>query len=373
MLPLTREMILLCKAVQYCRDGTEDLEWVHGNIEMDKLTRLARRHGVIGMVMPYLEHRACEFETLIANLKPLLVRQVILEALRLKQLEGLVGAFEKHNVSYVVFKGLAVNAQMCDAPISTQRFSTDIDLLVNPADFPQLVSIMHQRGYYCIDCDNASDVAHFASHSADELVKRGLVFRHQDRHVADVDAHWRVANTFSLPLSTATVLGHKQSTQINGVRVFAPSFEHHFLILTVHGYLDYFYQLKHLADLHYAMQHAEYNEAKLFTLAKEFGISQHLAESIELVHVLLEGKVSDLRNSSRYVRTTIERYQTHHGLPPRAHKSHDNWTLIDKLSYILRQINTRSCKASLIAPIQNRLLVKFQQVPKHDSVQSPMS
>lgn len=91
------------------------------------------------------------------------------------------------------------------------------------------------------------------------------------------------------------------------------------------------------------------------------------AQSIELANGLfvdLPTSYESFANdrSRSYSRSMLSRYIEHSGMPPRSHKGNANWSLFDKMSYIFTQIKTRSEKAKWYAPIQNRFLVKFDQL-----------
>jgi len=204
---LSTEMMLLCDSVRYCTGLQAKVE-TYPQVNNAKLKRLVKWHGLIGTVSPFLKNylQLDDSNELVTSLKPILVRQSIKQAVRRNQLGELIDKFIRQDIDYAVIKGLAAKAQIYDLPIPVQRISADIDLLVNPVDFPKVVNVMAQLGYQCSDCDNPLAVAEFAVSSADKLSKRGLVFRHKQSHYASIDIHWRVANTFSLPLRPQEIL-----------------------------------------------------------------------------------------------------------------------------------------------------------------------
>jgi len=112
------------------------------------------------------------------------------------------------------------------------------------------------------------------------------------------------------------------------------------------------------------MRHVNYDETKIQHIAQTLGVQQHLKDSIAVTNTMFTAPIETSITSSSYVNKTLNRYNKYDGLTPRRHKTTGVWTLFDKLNYILRQIKSRSRNASIIDPIKNRLLIKFDQLPK---------
>ncbi len=344
-------------------DGSTPISWVRSEISPRRLSNLARWHGLAGIVLSHLKECLDESDVIFKELKILCYQLAIRDAIRQQQVTECVNALNADNVNYVVFKGLAAKAQFYESSDSTIRSSADIDLLVHPGDFLNLVEILLKNEYRCVDCDNPRDVASYAMHSSEKLCKRGLVFSHPNQQFSNVDVHWRIANTFSLPLSTSDVLDRKHKLRVGSADIFTPCFEHHFVLCAIHGYLDHFYQLKHLVDLNVSMRRTNFDKLEILSLAEGLGVAKQVEDSMRLAAAMFTDYGHLERKSSSYVQKTIKRFEKYKGFTPRAHKSKGRWNTWDKLAYIYKQTRTRSRNSGLFDPLKNRFLVKFDQVP----------
>lgn len=354
----------MCDAVGFCAGGhvTHETHSLPKGMVTQRLGRLANWHGVLGCVAHYLNESCGPKSKLAIGVKPILYRKAIERALYLKQLDSVTESFNAMQIDYVIFKGAAATAQFYGHSFDCLRSSADIDFLVKPSHFLRAVQTLCQLGYRSIDCDNAEKVAHFVTHSADKLCKRGLVFRHKDDQLANVDIHWRVANTFSLPLDADAILESRQAKKIGQNDCYVPSFSHHFIASAIHGYLDYFFQLKHLADLYFAMHCTDYNQQSILAIAEDLGVRNQVFESMSFAHVMFSTSSANRNAVSAFEKKAMNRYVSFNGWVPRYHNVDGEWSLMNKLSYIFKQINTRSKKASWSDPIRNRFLVKFEQL-----------
>jgi len=274
--------------------GVENSKVIKNLVSLDsnRLLNLACHHGVIRQVFAY-----CQFHSLLNDDDYAMFRQATLfmavNATSLEQqLLKLISLFEESNVAYALMKGPAIQ-QLFGDPLSNDSFrnSVDIDLLVNAQDLPQIVGLIEGLGYIAED-KKPLTVARFATKHIELMKFRDMGFHGKSEAVVNIDLHWRVTHEFSLPLITRDALDRSVEIFINKQRVKTLSFNDHFLLICIHGYLDQFFILKYLVDVYWAINHKDFNEDKVLAHAEFYGVTQQVEDAISAANDFFSSKIS---------------------------------------------------------------------------------
>jgi len=358
-LPLSVELEVLNSSVHAELFGVENSNKVKNlaSLDLSRLLNLACHHGVIRQVFAY-----CQFHALLNDKDYAVFRQATLfmaiNATSLEQqLLKVVSVFEESNVTYALMKGPAIQ-QLFGDPKSKECFrnSADIDLLVNVQDLHQIVDLLESVGYIA-EGESPLTVAKFAAKHTGLMKFRDMGFHSKSQSVVNIDLHWRVTHEFSLPITTGDALDRSVDIFINKQSVKTLSFNDHFLLICIHGYLDQFFILKYLVDVYWAVNHKDFNLNEILVHAKKYGVEQQVKDTISTVNDFfkLEGAVGNVGNlgdySRAYSKLVKKRYITAEDMPNRMYSVDKPWTVRDKISYIIYQVKTRSKNVPFFKPL----------------------
>ena len=362
-------------------------------LNISGLLELAHHHGCIWEVVAYCKCHDL-FTSQEIDLARALTMQSTAHAMQHEQaLIHLSAVFEDNGLPYALLKGAAIYPQFRSSSEQQSRQTADIDLLVSANDIEEAVTLLLGLGYECDDCSDPLLLANFVRQHDAWFRQRDLSFS-LTAHSIQVDLHWRVAYPFSLPMQTPDLLSRVAVVDIQKHSIKCLSFNDHFILLCVHGYLDQFFILKHLADIFWAKQHPDFDHEKVYSLAKFYGVEKQVdascltadlffglnqgndndkiveAAAIENGIIEKKGVTNSAKHFNEYSVSTLRRYQKFSGKPPRLHQAEGVWSFQDKVAYIQHQINTRSQKAFVLAPLIHRLKYDIQMIevkPRHCS------
>lgn len=229
----------------------------------DCLMDLARRHRVDRLLAPR-ESRA-----------KALRRDVLLDAVRVRELAGVVNAFEAAGVTPIVFKGAAL-AHTHYAE-SWLRPRLDADLLIADADRARATDVLESLGY------------HQPPVASGDLVSYQAMFVRTDRigieHV--VDLHWRMANPqlVAQTLSYAELLDRSDPINVSGAAMRVPSSVDALMLACVHRTAHHHdaTDLIWIHDIHLIAGRLDDREwARLAELATDRAVAALCARGLEL-------------------------------------------------------------------------------------------
>lgn len=326
---------------------------IEGTFDRNILVRLAAKHGLIFPLYCFCKEFYSEQSELVEHLHRRSIANVMEVSKTNRQLTDISIKLSEGNIRHAVLKGHSACKQFYSNIPNNWRPSVDIDILIDPKSLPEAVSLLASESYICNYLDPKS-IVDFVSVHPNWVAERDLGFSLEGRR--DIDLHWRVAHHFSLPINTADLLARCEKVEINDRDVPTLPFNEHFVLLCIHGYLDHFYTLKHLADIFFAIHHPRFDEQALRDLASKYGVLRQVEESIQAAQFFFSGQVcsQELHEQPQFVIDTYNRFITHEGCPPRMHPNKSEWSGKDRRDYIRHQIKTRSINLSPFSPILHR-------------------
>lgn len=309
--------------------------------------------------MPLLSYSRLHFPDRSALLDKLRAKATK-EALRAEQLNHLLtelsGKLSQQNIKHAVIKGPAVSQQFFTKPMPTWRSSFDLDILVDAKQLYTAIQVLEGASFQSKDYQNTDAIARFATHHDHWIRARSMSFT-SPNYCHEVDLHWKVADSFSLPFKTQDLLSNGEQIIVNGQEVPTLDFNRHFVLICVHGYLDHFFRLKHLVDVFFALQHPRFDEKEVLMLAKHYGVYPQVLDSIEAAKYFftLFADPAKLVQQRPFVKQAYKRMLANDGFPYRVQSMQGNWSTADKWTYIYGQAKKRSRKAHAMAPVLHRL------------------
>lgn len=329
-------------------------DYAHDSLDNAKLTHLSRRHGLIGFLQPYCMAVEYGDQPLCSQLKNVYIKQAFTDQILQNQIACLSASLSAASIKHAFLKGPLAVKQFYHT--NCIRPSADIDLLIAPTDFETALPVLHKSNYQLKSGHDSTLLAAFISCFYDNIFERDIALVTTTKQNKDIDLHWRVAHAFSLPLSTQAALDQIEYFDVQGKQVPTLAFDDHFILLCVHGYLDTFFTLKHLADLFFAINHSAFAPSRVLANAEVYGVRRHVVESIAAANFffrdLARPDSPELKLS--FVRKLYKRFIQYDGAPPRIQTSKASWSIADKTFYICQQIKTRSQKSHVLAPLLHR-------------------
>ncbi len=319
------------------------------------LFELAHHHGCVWEVVAY-----CKFHQLLDDDELQMARQLSMQSTmhamhHEQQLVNILAIFDDIDIRYALLKGAAIYPQFRARSEQRSRQSADIDLLVEPRDISKAVNVLLEYDFHCDDSDQPLLLAKFVQQHEKWFKSRDLSFSLVDQSKPDlpthIDLHWQVAYPFSLPMITAEALDRAEQVDVQQRSADCLSFNDHFILLCIHGYLDRFFILKHLADIFWAKNHPRFDFQQILIQAQQYGVLKQVQSSCATADLFFDQTEKD----DSYAQSVWQRYKQYAGKPPRMHPGNKKWHFKDKINYIRYQISTRSQSSSLFTPLIHRL------------------
>ena len=365
---MSKELNILLNAVRFDVQGQTEFDQSNlsdsKKIDFQMLLRLAHYHGLVWQLTKFCKANKLLFtDDQVSMVRQLTMHETAHSMSADSQLLRLIEKLEGQDIDYAVLKGTAITAQFRRCNETKSRSSADIDLLVKTDQIDQALTVLAEMGYSPNDAHVSLKTAKFMSQHAKWVMRRDLNLSHGEHGKIDVDLHWRVTYPFSLPLDTEDIFSRLEQIRIEGKKANTLSFEDHFLLLCVHGYLDKFFLLKYLADIFYAMNHPRFDVEKMLLHAEKYGVGQHIKESCETASCFFSGHVvHSIENQSAYVKDVVTRFELQNSIPSRLFPAKPKWSLQDKLRYIAHQITTRSNQSYWWEPVLLRMKYDFKMI-----------
>jgi len=353
---ISLEMKLLLSAVNAEVVGIEksyfDIKLKETNVE--KILSLACIHGVVRQVALYCKFHQVFTEQEQNELHQAGMFMAFKATAHEQQLLRLTTALEGSDIHYALMKGSVIQHQF-GAPKLTDpfRISTDIDLLVQSHQLPETVKFLEDFTYKA-KSQHVVELADFVKQYPTWTKYRDIGFTAKDELAIDVDLHWQATHLFSLPLKTQEVFDRLEDVNINHKSIKTLSFNDHFLLICIHGYLDQFFILKYLVDIFWAINHPDFELDSVLFHAEKYGVKRHIEESIETAQYFFRDSLldEDVNKKSPYVKAVLKRFVDYQGQPPRMFQEEfEPWSIKKKLCYVLHQIKTRSRRVAWWHPL----------------------
>ena len=233
-------------------------------IDWPRLLRVARRHGVIGLVIDGLRKAGLKTPPEVAQQMEAEELHVVrsglalaAETLRLQRL------FDEARIPVVFVKGSAL-AVLAFGNVGIRQ-AEDIDLLISPSELPQAVALIRSAGYCRYEPPPEVDVSKLQTIIQ---LRKDFGFCQQTGDIR-LEVHWRLfLNRHAMSID----LPHLNSRMVplaSGVGLRTLGEEDLFAYLCVHGALHSWNRLKWLADVNAILESRSDNEVGLLFCAAE--------------------------------------------------------------------------------------------------------
>lgn len=356
------ELDILFRSVSFLFAPNEQNE-VATAFSEQKLIQLTRKHGLVDPVLNYCLHYFSERPSLIDQLKLIATKQSLRVAKSDKVLAELADELEREGLQYALLKGPAITRQLYPAQAPSWRTYADLDILVEAINLPSVIEILEKHSFQSTSYKDPNRISHFVALNSHLVRERSMEFVSSDRSQT-IDLHWRAADSFVWPMPTDKLLVNLEKVVISGRQVFTLAFDAHFLLVCMHGYLDHFFRLKHLADVYLAMHHPKFDEVSILRLAKELGTIEQVTDAMSAAKFFFLEKWTseDLERQSTYIRDMQIKLVEHGGFPYRLQSKQRAWSHKEKFGYIRHQMRTRSKNVGVFAPLIHRLKLNLRSL-----------
>lgn len=311
------------------------------------ILKLAGYHNLLPWLWFYLDEYSVGSEQMRQKLAEMMRFESLKNQSLTKETLELSRELSKKKVKHLILKGLSVQALFYRGFV-TQRYCDDIDLLIAPQDLRSSYSAFTARGYVLREDQDIEKLADFLEHNSGWYRWRDIGWQKTKKGRERLDLHWRIADSFTLPIATNDLLNASANVTINDQYIPCLSFNTLFVYVCVHGQADHFFRLRYLVDIYCAMQQPSFDLEKVNSLAEEWGVLENVEQSIGLVNRFFIRKTSDNDSYSDFV---IKRYNKSNSFPERGHAGKNSWRASDRIEYLLKQIRRRSRKRSWLSPI----------------------
>src|SRR3989442_1417775 len=116
-----------------------------GELDWERLARLADRHGVLPQVYSALAQAGEAPCAALSGLRPMYERSVHQALWLTRELLRIIECFESHSIRALAHKGPAL-AQILYGNVTSRQFA-DLDILVSPDDLPKVRACLAELGY----------------------------------------------------------------------------------------------------------------------------------------------------------------------------------------------------------------------------------
>jgi len=318
----------------------------------DEITalKLARFHRLLPWLWRFVKRHSIGSTYFHDQIAALMRKEKISAQLRDIELSMISQQFIDKDIAHIVFKGASIE-KLFYRDFLQDRHSDDIDLLIHATDLSDAYKVLVSKGYRCRKSSNLDKLSLFLTKHQNLYRWRDVGFEKKRATREKIDLHWRIADSFTLPVNTSELLEKHSVMRIGDNRVPCMPFNELFVYVCVHGYLDYFFRLRYLLDIHCAMQQSMYNDSEIVDLATKWGVLDIVNNSIATCRHFFDKKDVVENNYSNYVMT---RYEKFGGFPMRSHPNRGKWSAKDKRRYLRNQIRFRSDKSFWYSPILAR-------------------
>lgn len=322
------------------------------------LFTLAARHNLLPWFLPYAKAFSIGSEALIERVVAHLLVAGMRHQLQTLELLKLSSLLNEKGVQHAILKGVTIEKQFYKGFVDS-RYSDDIDILIEPRSVRLVSETFMAAGYQQREPRDIGKFASFIERYEHWFRWRDIGFRKKTMGMEHIDLHWRIADSFTIPVKTRVLLAKVESVSVNGEQVASLPFTLLFIYVCVHGYLDYFFRLRYLVDVYTAMQQPEFDLKEVLEAAEKWGVKDKVLESIATAErffsVPRDAQISGQTDAEqRYSELVYQRFVKANGFPKRSHPNHGEWTAKDKWRHLRNQIKFRSDRSWVLAPLLAR-------------------
>jgi len=374
--PKSPELDLLCKAVHWHINPNSSVK-PPAHFDELRAYKLSNKHQVLPWLWGYIDHFNLGTPSFRKKVARKLRALEIEHTLQNRELLNVSSALHKANIKHVVLKGLSIQRNFYKGFVNS-RYSDDLDLLISPADLASTHNALVTESYTLRHDHDIAKLGTFLQRYPDWFRWRDITYQKTGQHNHCIDLHWRVADEFTLGSNSESVLNQAEGFKLNDIELPFMPFTHLFVYVCVHGYLDYFFRLRYLADVYAGMHQQEFDYHSTVKLADELGVTNKVLASMSTAYAFFDGPGTklqidrELKSANAYAQLVQQRYLAAKDRPARAHPNKAAWSLKDRWNYLARQISTRRAGLIWAAPIITRCKYNHQMLEQWPTKVSPL-
>src|SRR2546425_1328249 len=137
------DLLLACCACDEKVERVQNALW--GELEWERLARLADHHGVLPQVYSALAQTGDASSAVLSSLRPMYDRSVHQALWLTRELLRIIECFDGHGIRALAYKGPAL-AEILYGNVASRQFA-DLDILVSPDDLPKVRACLAELGY----------------------------------------------------------------------------------------------------------------------------------------------------------------------------------------------------------------------------------
>jgi Uncharacterised nucleotidyltransferase len=235
---------LLRSLVVAVPDDLESFRTIVGSVSIEawpSLLEHAARHGLLGVLAPYLEAGLVPEQMRASFDRQTAIRTMWGERI-VQSFEDVVRLFDGASIPVCALKGPALASRLYHD--ATARSSIDLDFLIAPADLERVVELLREHGYS------------YGSESTASYLLRHSHHLHFSRPGAlSIEVHFQAYAGFGVTLPSSALLARARPYEFSDRHtVLIPSPEDEFVYLSIHAAGHYFVRLLWLCDLKFLIR-----------------------------------------------------------------------------------------------------------------------
>ena len=271
------DLLLACCASDQKAERLQNAR--RGELDWERLARLADRHGVLPQVYSALAQAGEAPCAALSGLRPMYERSVHQALWLTRELLRIIECFESHGIRALAHKGPAL-AQILYGNVTSRQFA-DLDILVSPDDLPKVRACLAELGY---------EASLKLSHSEERAyMDAGYEFVFDfGEHRNLLEIQWRILPRFyAVGFTIERFFDRAIAVELCGraVRTLCP--EDLMLVLCVHAAKHAWTQLSWIREIGELSKSPQLDWVVILNEAERLGICRILATSLGLANNLL--------------------------------------------------------------------------------------
>jgi len=277
------DLLLACCACDEKVERVQNALW--GELEWERLARLADRHGVLPQVYSALAQAGEASSAALSGLRPMYDRSVHQALWLTRELLRIIGYFESHDIRSLPYKGPTL-AQVLYGNVTSRQFA-DLDILVSPDDLPKVRACLAELGYEAsLKLPPREERAYIAAGYE-------LVFDFGE-HRNLLEIQWRILPLFyAVDFNIERFFDRAIAVDLceRAVRTLCP--EDLMLVLCVHAAKHAWTQLSWIREIGELSKSRQFDWVVILNEAEQLGICRILAVSLALANNLFGAEIPE--------------------------------------------------------------------------------
>jgi len=277
------DLLLACCASDQKAERLQNAR--RGELDWERLARLADRHGVLPQVYSALAQAGEAPCAALSGLRPMYERSVHQALWLTRELLRIIECFESHGIRALAHKGPAL-AQILYGNVTSRQFA-DLDILVSPDDLPKVRACLAELGYEAsLKLSPREERAYVAAGYE-------LVFD-LGEHRNLLEIQWRILPRFyAVDFDIERLFDRAIAVDLCGraVRTLCP--EDLMLVLCAHAAKHAWTQLSWIREIGELSKSLQLDWDAIFNAAEQRGICRILAVSLTLANNLFGAEIPE--------------------------------------------------------------------------------